>query len=295
PPIAPCFSAWLSPALASATGREAAESIHLADFPGVEAAAVDQDLERRMELARTISSVVLALRNTAGINVRQPLPRILVVTGAGVAQSDVEAVSGIIKDGVNVKAIEYVSESSSVVKRSARPNFKRLGSRLGKLMKPVNEAVRSLDDDRISQYISEGSLTLDVDGRQVELGPGDLEVTSEGIAGWLVHQEDRITVALDTTITDELLAEGLAREVINRVQSLRKAADFDVTDRIAVQYRTSGELSRALREYGQWIRNETLALELEESDDPGGDVVESFDVGEHTLQIGLRRLSGDMS
>ncbi len=294
-PIAPFFSEWLFQALASATGREAAESIHLADFPGVEAAAVDQDLERRMELARTISSVVLALRNTAGINVRQPLPRILVVTGAGVAQSDVEAVSGIIKDEVNVKAIEYVSESSSVVKRSARPNFKRLGSRLGKLMKPVNEAVRSLDDDRISQYISEGSLTLNVDGRQVELGPGDLEVTSEGIAGWLVHQEDRITVALDTTITDELLAEGLAREVINRVQSLRKAADFDVTDRIAVQYRTSGELSRALREYGQWIRNETLALELEESDDPGGDVVESFDVGEHTLQIGLRRLSGDMS
>ncbi len=292
-PIAPFLSEWLYRALTKAAQTEVAESVHLADFPQVERAVVDHDLEHRMGLARTVSSVVLALRNKSGINVRQPLPRILIVTGAGVAQEDVEAVRDIILDEVNVKSIEYVSGSSSVVKRSARPNFKRLGSRLGKLMKPVNQAVRSLSDDDIDRYLSHGSLTLQLDGQEVELGPQDLEITSEGIAGWLVDQEDNVTVALDTTISGELLSEGLAREVINRVQNLRKTADFEVTDRIGVEYRATGELSNALREYGSWIRNETLALELEESDDPGGEVVESFDVGNNTLQIGVRRLSGD--
>lgn len=291
-PIAPFFSEWLYRALNEVAGREEHASVHLADFPSVEEEAVNLDLERRMGLARTVSSVVLALRNKSGVNVRQPLPRIMVVTGAGVAEEDVEAVRGIILDEVNVKKIEYISGSSGVVKRSAKPNFKKLGSRLGPLMKPVNQAVRSLSDEAIDRYLTEGSLVLQLDGQDVELGPEDIEITSEGIAGWLVDQEDDVTVALDTTITDELLSEGLAREVINRVQNLRKSADFDVTDRIVVEYFATGELSKAVREYGSWIRNETLALELEESDAPGGELVESFDVGDNTLQIGVRRLSG---
>ncbi len=291
-PIAPFYSDWLYLTLNAGSGREDHDSVHLAYFPEVSAAEVDHGLERRMGLARTISSIVLSLRNRSEINVRQPLPRIMVVTGAGVRRDDVEAVREIILDEVNVKDIEYISGSSGVVKRSAKPNFKRLGRRLGGLMKSVNEVVRALDDEEIGRYVAEGSIEVKADGQVVELGPDDIEVTSEGIAGWLVDQEDDVTVALDTTITEDLLAEGFAREVVNRVQNMRKSADFDVTDRIIVEYRASEALSEAVRAYGSWIRNETLALELEESDNPEGEVTDSFEVGDETLYVGVRRTNG---
>ncbi len=294
-PISPFFSEWLYSALNGAVHREDAESVHLADFPVVNAEGVDLDLERRMGLARTITSVVLSLRNKSGINVRQPLPCIMVVTEAGVNQEDVERVRDVILEEVNVKAVEYISGSSGVVKRTAKPNFKRLGSRLGKLMKSVNQAVRALSEEDIGRYAREGTIALQADGHLVELGPEDLEITSEGIAGWLVDQEDDVTVALDTTITDELLTEGLAREVVNRVQTMRRTADFDVTDRIIVEYRATGKLVSALEEYGSWIRNETLALELEQADQPEGELVESFDVGEEKLEVAVRRTASSNS
>ncbi len=292
-PISPFFSEWLYGALGERDN--AAESVHLAHFPVVDAGVVDIDLERRMGLARTITSVVLSLRNKSGINVRQPLPRIMVVTDAGVERKDVERVRDIILDEVNVKAVEYISGSSGVVKRTAKPNFKRLGSRLGKLMKSVNQAVRDLTEEDVGRYVQEGMLALQIEGQSVELGPEDLEITSEGIAGWLVDQENGVTVALDTTITEELLTEGLAREVVNRVQTMRKTADFDVTDRIIVEYRASDRLTSALEEYGSWIRNETLALELEEADQPEGELVESFDVGDEKLEVAVRRLTSSNS
>ncbi|HEX7071415.1 MAG TPA: isoleucine--tRNA ligase, partial [Rhodothermales bacterium] len=170
-PIAPFFSDWLYRALVEPLSADARKkllaeplSVHLTDFPAVDDATIDLDLERRMGLARTISSIVLALRNQAGINVRQPLPRIMVVTGSGVDEADVENVREIIEDEVNVKAITYVSGSSGVVRRTAKPDFKRLGKRLGRLMKPVNEAVRAMDDDAIQRYLDERQLTLAIDG-----------------------------------------------------------------------------------------------------------------------------------
>ncbi len=288
-PIAPFFSEWLYRALNEVTGREEAESVHLAAFPEVEAAALDAALEHRMGLARTISSIVLSLRNAAGINVRQPLPRILVVTGVGVERVDVERQRDIILDEVNVKDIEYVEGTSGVVKRSAKPNFKALGRRLGKLMKPVNQRVRALRDEEIEQYLTEGSLTLDIEGQKVALGPGDLEITSEGIEGWLVGQESGVTVALDTTITEELRAEGLARETVNRIQNLRKQADYDVTDRIIVRFHATEQLAEAVRRHADWIRNETLALELEEAERPGGDLVENFEIDSERVTVGVQR------
>ncbi len=290
--IAPFFSEWLYRSLNMVSGRAVAASVHLAAFPAVESGALDTGLERRMGLARTISSIVLALRNTAGINVRQPLPRILVVTGVGVDQADVEQVRDIILSEVNVKAIEYVAGSSGVVRRTAKPNFKRLGRRLGRLMKPVNEAVRNLDDEAIERFLETGTLTLTVDGEQVALEGEDLEVLSEGIEGWLVAQEDGVTVALDTTRTDELLAEGLARETVNRIQNLRKQAAYAVTDRIAVHYRASARLSEAVLRYADWIRNETLALELQEAIRPEGDVVEAFEIDSEQVTVAVRRIDG---
>ncbi|MEX0746580.1 MAG: isoleucine--tRNA ligase [Rhodothermales bacterium] len=288
-PIAPFFGEWLYRALNHVTGRNAAESVHLAFMPTVEPAAVDADLERRMGLARTISSIVLSLRNQSGINVRQPLPRIMVVTGSGADRGDVEGVREIILDEVNVKSIEYIAGSSGIVKRTARPNFKRLGSRLGKFMKPVTQAVRALSEDDIGRYVHDGSLVVRADGQEITLGPDDLEIVSEGIAGWLVEQEDGVTVALDTTISDELLAEGLAREVVNRVQNMRKSADFDVTDRIVVEYQATERLARAVSRHGSWIRNETLAVELEEAAKPEGELVETFEVGDDRLKVAVRR------
>lgn len=288
-PIAPFFSEWLFRALNGTTDRESTESVHLASFPEVRAEDFDPDLERRMALARTITSIVLSLRNRSGVNVRQPLPRIMVIVDTGVDKEDVEQVHDLILDEVNVKTIEYVSGSSGAVKRTAKPDFKRLGRRLGPLMKVVNREVRALAEEQIDHYIKEGSITLTIDGEHVELGPKDLEITSEGIAGWLVEQEDGVTVALDVTITDELLAEGLAREVVNRVQHMRKSADFDVTDRIIVQYRATERLAEALEEFRGWIRNETLALELEQADQPSGEFAESFDLGDETLEVAVRR------
>ena len=290
-PIAPFFGEWLYQTLNDATGREEAESVHLAHFPEVEAAALDAALEHRMALAQAVASITLSLRNQEGINTRQPLSRILVVTGAGVERAALEQVEAIILNEVNVKALEYVEGSSDVVKRTARPNFKRLGKRLGKLMKGVNQAVRAFSDDDIDRYLRDGSVTVEVEGEAVELGSDDLDVSSEGIHGWLVGQEGGVTVALDTTITEALQDEGFAREVINRLQNLRKKAGFDVTDRIEGQYQATGQLAHAIAHHAGWIRNETLALELDEAEQPAGDVVETFQIGEEALTVGVRRVT----
>jgi isoleucyl-tRNA synthetase len=297
-PIAPFFSEWLYQALTDAveaadgdpTESTPAESVHLATFPAADEDRRNEPLERRMGLARTISSTALSLRNQAEINVRQPLPRILVVTGTGVDASDVEQVEDIIRDEVNVKAVDYVDHTSDVVRRSAKPNFSRLGPRLGELMKPVNEKVRQLGSDAIDRYVETGSLTLTVDGEEIELGEEDLEIQSEGIEGWLVEQRGGVTVALDTQVDDALRAEGLARESVKRVQNLRKDAQFDVTDRIAITYHGSDTIARAIDEWADWIRNETLALELHATDQPEGEAVETFHIDDQELTLGVRRV-----
>ena len=290
-PIAPFFGEWLYRTLTEVTGGEA-ESVHLASFPEGREAERDEALERRMGLARSIASSTLSLRNQAEINVRQPLPRILVVTGTGVPEAEVEQVKDIILDEVNVKDIEYVEHTSDVVRRSAKPDFSRLGPRLGDLVKAVNHKVRGLDDSAIDDYVRTGELTLTIDGEDVELGPDDLIIQSEGIEGWLVEQEGDVTVALDTEITPALRAEGLAREAVKRIQNLRKEAGFEVTDRITVDYGGSAGMTEAIATHEEWIRNETLALELQPSDHarPDGDAVDTFQIDDERLVVGVRRV-----
>ncbi len=288
-PIAPFFSEWLYKNLNDATGREEATSVHLADFPAADASSIDEDLERRMALARTISSIVLALRNESKINVRQPLSRIMVVTGPSVDRGDVERVRDVILDEVNVREIEYVSGSTDLVQRSARPDFRRLGKRLGKNMKAVNEAVRAMTGDELARFEEEGSWTFPIDGASVTLSREDVEITSEGVEGWLVRQENGVTVAIDTGLDDHLIAEGLARESVNRIQNLRKSGGFDVADRIRIQYTATPFLAEALERHASWIRNETLALELDEAETPSGEIVSSFPIGEEILTVGLSR------
>jgi len=290
-PIAPFYSEWLFKNLNDELGLLSSESVHLAQFPSSKEVSgfVDGALEHKMFLARTVSSIALALRNTAAINVRQPLPRILVVTGQGVEKNVVEGVSGIVLDEINVKQIEYVSGSSDVVKRTAKPNFKTLGKRLGKHMKAVSALIKEMDVDAIDQFLASGELNVTLDGEAVVLQSEDIEISSEGIEGWLVGQEDGITVALDTALSPELVAEGLSRETVNRVQNMRKDADYSVTDRISVSFNGSDSIVSAINLHKEWIRNETLSIEFEKTDVPSGEFLAEFEINDEHLTIGIRR------
>ena len=289
-PIAPFFSEWLYGRILSFERKDGVQSVHLSIFPQVDEDALRPALEHRMYMARTVSSVVLALRNKSSINVRQPLPQILIVTGDSVREAELETVRDIILDEVNIRDIQYISGASEVVSRSARPNFKVLGKRLGKKMKAASAVIKSLLPDQIDALMSNGSITLDIEGEDLNFSTEEIEVISEGVEGWLVGQDGPVTVALDTTVNEELLAEGFARESVNRIQNMRKAASFDVTDRIDIQYEATGILASAITKQSEWIRNETLASSLQEIKDPTGEMVQSFEIGEEQLVVGVSRI-----
>ncbi|ROO24475.1 isoleucyl-tRNA synthase [Salinisphaera orenii MK-B5] len=287
-PIAPFFSDWL---YARVAGASEPASVHLTDYPTADETLVDEALERRMRLARAVVANVLALRNEAGVNVRQPLARILVVEEPGVARADIDAVASIVREEVNVDAIEFVAGTGDLVRRSAKPDFRGLGKRLGKRMKPVAAAVAALDDDAIAAYMRDGAITIEADGEPIELGPDDLVVSAEGVEGWLVGREDGVTVALDSTLHDSLRERGLAREVINRVQRLRKQADFHVADRIRVQYSADAGLARAIDAHDATLTRETLATAYVAENEPAGEVVEHFEIDGAAITLALTRLS----
>ena len=288
-PIIPFYADWLHRAL---TNCDASESVHLLRFPTADDSIIDADLEERVEIARTVASTALAIRNRVGINVRQPLSRILVVTGGRVDREHLEGMRDVVLEEVNVREMEYVSTSSGIVEKSARPNFKVLGARLGKQMKAVNQTVRALTTDEIETFESSGTITLDLgDAGDVTLETGDLEISSHGIEGWQVEQVDGVTVALDTEMSRELKLEGLSREFTNRVQNMRKAAGFNVVDRIAIAYSASEELVEALTEHDAWVRNETLARELDKIDSPDGERVEQFEIGSERATIAVSRVN----
>lgn len=290
-PIAPFFSEWLYRALNEVARAERAPSVHMSAFPVANQGVIDAELERRMQLARTIVREVLQLRNQAKIKVRQPLARILLVVGGAVDRDTVERVKGPILEEVNVERIEYIDDSSAVVRRSAKPSFPRLGPRLGKRMGSVAQAVRALDATALNRYVSEGRLEIEVGGERIELGPEDLEVTSEAVEGWAVASRDGVTVALDTQLTEELISRGLARETVNRIQNLRKTADLALTDRIEVQYRASPRLATAVAEHAAWIRGEVLAVRLAPVQAPAGEHVQRFDLDGEELTVALSRVA----
>ena len=288
-PLAPFYAEWLWDKLKTDAD---ALSVHLTDFPEVDASAVDAALEERMALARQVASITLALRNEAGLNVRQPLGQISVVTGtAGVDEGVLRSVEGIVLDEVNVKRLEGIGSGSRLVEKSAKPNFKTLGKRLGPKMKAANAAIRALDTDAITRYEQEGQLTLLLDGEEVTFGQGDIDVVSEGIEGHLVGQEGSVTVALDTTLTESLRKEGIAREFVNRVQNLRKSAGYAISDRIVVTFGASEGVTEAVEAHAATIRNETLAETLSASGAPSGDAVQGYEIGDATVEIGVRRVS----
>ena len=258
-PIAPFFSEQLYRDLNNVTGRNAAESVHLTDFPVANSTFVDKALEERMEMAQLISSLVLSLRKKANIRVRQPLSKIMIPVKDENMKTQIEKVSHLIKSEVNIKEIEFLSPDNNILVKNVKPNFKTLGKKYGKQMKQIQAYFTNMSQEEIHAFEKNNGTHLNVDGVDVELTLEDALISTQDIPGWAVTSQDDLTVALDMTITDELMQEGLAREIVNRVQNLRKTGGFEVTDRIELLVEKNDKIDAAIEKFGDYICTETLA------------------------------------
>jgi len=259
-PVSPFFSDQLYLDLNAVTKKENFESVHLADFPSYDALLVDRALEERMALAQNISSLVLSLRKKTGINVRQPLSKILLPVLDNAFQEKVEKVKDLILSETNIKSIAFITDTTGIIKKKIKPNFKALGAKVGKDMKLVTTAIQSLTVDQIADLEKNGNYVLAGTAHIISLD--DVEIIAEDVAGWQVANLGNLTVALDVQITDELKKEGIARELVNRVQNLRKEKDFEVTDRINVLLSQNIEIEEATRNNLFYICTEILADSL---------------------------------
>ena len=265
-PIAPFYMDRLFKDLNKVTGKNKAESIHLSDFPQVEEKLIDKALEERMEIAQKVSSMVLALRKKVNIRVRQPLGKISIPVFDEHLKSQIEAVKSLILSEVNVKSLEYIQESNNVLVKKIKPNFKSLGPKYSKLMKQIAVVISAMNQQDISKFESEGNYLITIEGNKVQLDLTDVEIMSEDIPGLLVANIGNLTVALDITITEPLKEEGIARELINRIQNLRKDNGFDVTDKITLIVEKHRDILSAIKNNYEYICSETLATSLEMSD-----------------------------
>ena len=240
-----------------------AASVHLALFPVANEQYIDKNLEYRMDIAQQVSSMVLSLRRKVNIKVRQPLQKILVPILDQRFVEQFEAVKSLILTEVNVKEVEYLKDTKGFLTKRIKPDFKALGPRYGKLMKQIANAITAFSQDDIYAFEAQGTWNLQVEGQDVSLVITDVEISSEDIPGWLVATEDKLTVALDVTITDELRHEGIARELINRIQNIRKDSGFEVTDKITIQLQRHDAINQAVEVHKQYIASQTLAASLE--------------------------------
>ncbi|KIX21167.1 isoleucyl-tRNA synthase [Flavobacterium sp. 316] len=261
-PIAPFFMDKLYKDLTQATQSENFDSVHLAEFPKYVEKFVDKSLESRMLKAQTVSSLVLSLRKKEMIKVRQPLQRVMIPVLDKDFKVEIEAISDLIKAEVNVKEIELLDDASGVLVKQIKPNFKALGPRFGKDMGLISKEIQNLTQDQINILDKESQLTLDISGKSINLTSEDVEISSQDIPGWLVANANGITVALDITITDELRNEGIARELVNRIQNIRKDSGFEVTDKIKVHIQNNKVIEQAVKENADYIKSETLTNEL---------------------------------
>jgi isoleucyl-tRNA synthetase len=261
-PIAPFFMDQLYRDLVRTTQTEDFASVHLALFPVSVENFVDKSLESRMMKAQTVSSLVLSLRKKEMIKVRQPLQKVMIPILDENQRTEIEAVSDLIKAEVNVKEIELLDDASGVLVKQIKPNFKALGPRFGKDMGLISKEIQNFTQEQINEIDTKGELSLVIAGNSIILTSEDVEITSQDIPGWLVANANGITVALDITISPELKQEGIARELVNRIQNIRKDSGFEVTDKIKVQIQRSGELEQAIKNNESYIKDETLTEEL---------------------------------
>lgn len=261
-PVAPFFMDKLYRDLTLTTQTEAFESVHLAEFPKYVEKFVDKSLESRMLKAQTVSSLVLSLRKKEMIKVRQPLKRVMIPVLDAAFKAEIEAVSDLIKAEVNVKEVELMDDASGVLVKQIKPNFKALGPRFGKDMGLISKEIQNFSQEQINTLERQGEITLDISGKSINLTTEDVEISSQDIPGWLVANANGITVALDITITDALRNEGIARELVNRIQNIRKDSGFEVTDKIKVQLLKNDQIEQAVKANEGYIKSETLTNEL---------------------------------
>ncbi len=280
-PFAPFYADELYRAL---TGSDV--SVHLASFPAVDASLSAPELEKRQRLAQDIVSMSLALRRKVNIKVRQPLSTLMVPALDADMRSMLEAISGLVKDEINVKDLKIVSGDENIIVKSARPDFKKLGPKHGKKMKAVAEAIKNLDHAGVAALEADGYINLSINGVETRVDACDVDIISEDIPGWLVANNGPVTIALDVTVTPELKREGIAREIVNRVQNIRKQSGFEVTDRISLVFSSSEATDEAIREHADYISRQVLANSLDIATvDPEAEGVSQLDIDDVNIYV----------
>ena len=278
-PIAPFYADMLYRDL---TGSDT--SVHLAAYPKADEAAIDSKLEKRMAIAQQITSMVLSLRRKKNLKVKQPLTAIMIPVLDEAQKQDIEAVADLIMSEVNVKGINYVGGDAGILVKRIKPDFKKLGPKFGKNMKAAAQALTSLEQSQIAQFEKDGKIALTLNGEEAVVELTDVEVISEDIPGWLVANDGNITVALDITITDDLRKEGIARELVNRIQNVRKSKDFNITDRIVVKITPNEHVNDAVAQFKDYIAKQVLAVAIELAPVEGADVI-ALDMDDYELKI----------
>ena len=278
-PIAPFYADMLYRDL---TGSDT--SVHLAAYPKADETAIDSKLEKRMAIAQQITSMVLSLRRKKNLKVKQPLTAIMIPVLDEAQKQDIEAVANLIMSEVNVKGINYVGGDAGILVKRIKPDFKKLGPKFGKNMKAAAQALTSLEQSQIAQFEKDGKIALTLNGEEAVVELADVEVISEDIPGWLVANDGNITVALDITITDDLRKEGIARELVNRIQNVRKSKDFNITDRIVVKITPDEHVNDAVAQFKDYIAKQVLAVAIELAPVEGADVI-ALDMDDYELKI----------
>ena len=276
-PIAPFYADRLYKDLIAVTGRDNVVSVHLAKFPEYDESMIDSELETRMQMAQDVTSMVLALRRKVNIKVRQPLQCIMIPAVDAEQRARLESMMPLILSEVNVKELKFVENDRAVLVKKVKCNFKKLGPKFGSQMGAVTAAVAAMSQDAIAELESKGCYTLALPNGEALIEVADVEIISEDIPGWLVANDGRITVALDIVITEALRREGIARELVNRIQNIRKSSGFEITDRIAVCLSKNSQTDDAVMEYNNYICNQVLANSLELADNVEGGTELDFD------------------
>ncbi|OPZ96686.1 MAG: Isoleucine--tRNA ligase [Bacteroidetes bacterium ADurb.Bin416] len=284
-PIAPFYADKLYLDLTTVASDNAPLSVHLVDFPVSQANYIDSDLEARMQIAQQLSSMILALRRKVSIKVRQPLTAIMVPAVDAKQRAHIDAVSGLILSEVNVKELRFVENTGGMLVKRIKPDFKKLGPKCGKAMKEVAALLTGMTQDGIRAFEESGQVVLSVAGLSIQVEAGDVEILSEDIPGWLVANDGRLTVALDVTVTDALKLEGLARELVNRIQNLRKSSGYEITDKIHVVIEPHDEVDQVLVEWGDYIKSQTLALSVKTGETGPSATSQDFDTFTLKLQV----------
>ncbi|MDR2474608.1 MAG: isoleucine--tRNA ligase, partial [Bacteroidales bacterium] len=262
-PVAPFYSDRLYLDLTGVTGKGNPVSVHLADFPVAHETLIDKELEERMDNAQRISSMALALRRKVNIKVRQPLASLLIPVFDRHQKESINAVKDLILNEINVKELNFADTAAGILVKRIKPDFKKLGPKYGKIMKDLTKTISSMSQEDIYMFEKKAAFTFDINGEQAVVELTDVEIISEDIPGWLVANEGNITVALDITVNDELRREGIARELVNRIQNLRKSSNFEITDKIIVRIARNPQIDDAVEKYREYIANQVLAVSIE--------------------------------